>query len=101
MASNEQSTAEGVEFGGDAPKAVLDEVARCGGLEVDGDRGFAGAPRERLLALSFLSAKTAELPEVTREFLEILVGCWTAAFLPRRLAMVTLALGSLPVPLVA
>ena len=55
-----------------------------GGIEIDGRTGVGGVPRDRLLPLSFLSMRAAALPEITTEFAEILLGCWTAGFLPRR-----------------
>ena len=61
-----------------------------GGLEVDGERGIGGTPRDRVLPLAYLSMVAGSLREITPEFADVLGGCWTSVFLSRRPLLVAL-----------
>ena len=62
----------------------------AGGVEIEGRRGVGGAPRDRLLPLSYLSMRAAALQEVTEDFVDSITGTWTSALLARRPLLVVL-----------
>ena len=60
------------------------------GVEIDGERGAGGPPRDRLLPLAFLSLRAATLRGMSMDLADVLSGTWTSALICRRPLMVLL-----------
>jgi hypothetical protein len=54
------------------------------GAEIEGQHGFVGMKRERIVALSVASMRAAQAKAITRQLVESMLGCWAFAFQFRR-----------------
>ncbi|CAE7435814.1 unnamed protein product [Symbiodinium microadriaticum] len=100
--------AEGVK-GSDHKDVLGSLTTRAGGAHIDSELAtvaegqvLVGAPPEKRIALSYLSLKSAALPQLSRELASGLAGCWTSVLLYRRClssclnSFFTVALGGSP-----